>query len=140
MLLQDAFAHWDPRMWTPSKFGSRICLFSFPSLNHSYDPAQKNGLWLAYLFLKEKKHTRLRHRKHVYAVLVGGLLQIQLYVRIEGKRTDYIHFGYFFLRSQLQEDRWKSAKGPPAYLSLSIRKIAVGSFKTIYVLCFQERL
>lgn len=55
MLLQDAFAQWDPRMWTPSKSGSRIYLFFFPSLNHSYDPAQKNGLWLVDLFHKQKK-------------------------------------------------------------------------------------
>ena len=65
----------------------------------------------------------------MYAVLVGGLLQIPLHVRMMGKTSDYIHYKLFFPhRSQLQEDRWRFAKGALAYFSVSVRKITIDSF------------
>lgn len=65
----------------------------------------------------------------MHAVLVGGLLQIPLHVRMMGKTSDYIRYELFFPhRSQLQEDRWQFAKGSLAYFSVSVRKITIGSF------------
>lgn len=56
-------------------------------------------------------------------------------VRMLGREPIMFIMGIFY-RIQLQEDRWQSAKGLPAYLFVFVRKIAIDSFKIVYVLCF----